>query len=89
MKTKLDILTLLKFLLILSMFSFFFTVGYNSNINQNSDDCVHINSINHKGYYSAPENTLAAFRLSSFNGFSMVECDVRLTKDGIPVVDIV
>ena len=34
----------------------------------------------------APENTLAAFRLSKEMGFDMVECDVRFTKDGKAVL---
>ena len=45
-----------------------------------------VHSINHRGYNSAPENTLAAFRLSAEKGFSMVECDVWFTKDGYPVL---
>lgn len=34
----------------------------------------------------APENTLAAFRLAIDLGASAVECDVRLSTDGAPVV---
>ena len=45
-----------------------------------------INSVNHRGYEDAPENTLSAFRLSAEKGFSMVECDVSFTKDGVPVL---
>ena len=45
-----------------------------------------INSINHRGYRDAPENTLAAFRLSKEKGFDMVECDVRFTKDNQAVL---
>ena len=45
-----------------------------------------INSVNHRGYCDAPENTLSAFRLSAEMGFSMVECDVSFTKDGVPVL---
>jgi len=45
-----------------------------------------INSINHRGYYDAPENTLASFRRSAEMGFTMVECDVRFTKDGHAVL---
>lgn len=44
-------------------------------------------SINHRGYNTvAPENTLAAFKLSKKNGFDFVECDVRFTSDGVPVL---
>lgn len=32
----------------------------------------------------APENTLAAFRLGASHGYRMLECDVRLSADGIP-----
>lgn len=45
-----------------------------------------INSVNHRGYYTAPENTLSAFRLSKEFGFDMVECDVRFTADNVPVL---
>ena len=46
-----------------------------------------INSVNHRGYSAdAPENTLAAFRMSKEKGFDMVECDVCFTKDGKAVL---
>lgn len=45
-----------------------------------------INSVNHRGYEDAPENTLSAFRMSAEMGFSMVECDISFTKDGVPVL---
>ncbi len=45
-----------------------------------------VNSVNHRGYYTAPENTLAAYRESAKNGFTMVECDVSFTKDGYAVL---
>ena len=32
----------------------------------------------------APENTLAAFRLGAQYGFRMFECDVKLSRDGVP-----
>lgn len=32
----------------------------------------------------APENTLAAFRLGARHGFRMFECDVKLSRDGVP-----
>jgi glycerophosphoryl diester phosphodiesterase len=43
-------------------------------------------SINHRGWYKAPENTLSAYRESYNQGFKYVECDVQFTKDGIPVL---
>ena len=39
-------------------------------------------SVNHRGWYEAPENTLAAYRESYNRGFRYVECDVQFTKDG-------
>ena len=45
-----------------------------------------VNSISHRGYVTAPENTLEAYRLSALNGFKMVECDVSFTKDGYAVL---
>lgn len=45
-----------------------------------------INSINHRGYPDAPENTLSAYCLSAEKGFSMVECDINFTKDDVPVL---
>jgi glycerophosphoryl diester phosphodiesterase len=32
----------------------------------------------------APENTLAAFRLGASHGYTMFECDVKLSADGVP-----
>ena len=32
----------------------------------------------------APENTLAAFRLGARHGFRAFECDVKLSRDGVP-----
>lgn len=42
----------------------------------------------HRGYWVGgfQENTLAAFRAARVAGFKMCEMDVRLSKDGIPVV---
>lgn len=34
----------------------------------------------------APENTLAAIRVGAQNGFRMMEYDVKLSRDGIPVL---
>ena len=45
-----------------------------------------VNSVNHRGYVSAPENTLEAYRLSAKSGFKLVECDVSFTKDGYAVL---
>ena len=43
--------------------------------------------IGHRGLAGlAPENTLASFRQAAAHGLSMVEFDVRLSKDGVPLV---
>src|SRR5690554_1807540 len=34
----------------------------------------------------APENTLAAFRVGHTHGFRMMEYDVKLSSDGVPVL---
>lgn len=53
----------------------------------NYDPDITLRGINHRGYNrNAPENTLAAFRLSRLMGFRYVETDVQITKDGIPVL---
>ncbi len=59
---------------------------YAYTFNGNSNYNYMVNSINHRGFYTAPENTLAAYRESAINGFTMVECDVSFTKDGCPVL---
>ena len=43
-------------------------------------------SVNHRGWYQAPENTLSAYRESYNHGFKYVECDVQFTKDGVAVL---
>ena len=43
-------------------------------------------SVNHRGWYEAPENTLSAYRESYNHGFKYVECDVQFTKDGVAVL---
>jgi glycerophosphoryl diester phosphodiesterase len=43
--------------------------------------------IGHRGLAGlAPENTLASFRQAAVHGLPMVEFDVRLSKDGVPLV---
>lgn len=48
------------------------------------DDIV--KAVNHRGYTEAPENTLAAFKVSKEKGFKYVECDVSFTSDGHAVL---
>lgn len=45
-----------------------------------------VRSINHRGYSTAPENTLPAYRLSKRMGFDYAECDVSMTSDRVPVL---
>lgn len=46
-----------------------------------------VKAVAHRGYSTiAPENTLPAYKLAKEMGFFYVECDVRLTSDGIPVL---
>lgn len=52
------------------------TTALTASINPN------IKSVNHRGFGTAPENTLSAFRLSKKMGFDIAECDVRMTSDG-------
>lgn len=70
-------------LLIIILFALVFSFCA-CNKNENKDRVV--NSVNHRGYFEAPENTLSAYRLSAEKGFSMVETDVSFTKDGVPIL---
>lgn len=79
--TKKFLLTAVSLLLVVVCLSL---LGCQSNVQANKRR--HINSINHRGYGDAPENTLLAFRLSKENGFDFVECDVNFTKDNHPVL---
>lgn len=46
-----------------------------------------IATIAHRGAsLAAPENTLAAFQLAIDSGYDYIELDVRLTRDGVPVI---
>jgi len=42
-------------------------------------------SINHRGWFLAPENTLYAFAESKYYGFDYIEADIRATSDGVLV----
>ena len=46
-----------------------------------------MNLIAHRGFSSkAPENTFASFDMAIKNGFNIIELDVQLTKDKIPII---
>lgn len=46
-----------------------------------------VRTIAHRGsVYQAPENTLPAFEKAADKGYTNVECDVRWTKDNIPMI---
>lgn len=61
--------------------------GINTSIELNKRHDYFVKSINHRGYSRyAPENSLLAFKLSSYLGFGYVETDVRFTSDGVPVL---
>ncbi|MCH5159730.1 MAG: hypothetical protein J1F66_02640 [Clostridiales bacterium] len=74
-------IVLVGLLLLSTLFALF---ACQSNIGANRNRVV--NSINHRGYGDAPENTLVAFHMSKDMGFDMVECDVRFTKDNEAVL---
>lgn len=56
----------------------------------NAFDSYGIKSINHAGYGKLasgyPDNTIPVFLLSKQHGFPIVETDLRLTSDGVPVL---
>lgn len=62
-----------------------FNIDLTSEIELTSEN-VNIKSINHRGYYTAPENTLSAYKLSAKHGFKYVECDVSFTSDNVAVL---
>ena len=46
-----------------------------------------MNLIAHRGFSSkAPENTFASFDKAIENGFNIIELDVQLTRDKVPVI---
>ena len=80
MKKRTTVAVLLCLLLVFS----FALCGCQANVEANRGR--KINSVNHRGYGDAPENTLSAYRLSKEMGFTMVETDVSFTKDGQAVL---
>ena len=61
------------------------TVENNGHAN-NIKPHTKVRSINHRGWYECPEDTITAYKQSALHGFDYVECDVRLTSDGVPVL---
>ena len=56
-------------------------------VQEAKDATSFVKSIAHRGYsIEAPENTIPAYVLSHKKGFKYAECDVRVTKDGVPVL---
>ena len=51
-----------------------------------SPETTLVKSVNHRGYGTAPENTLSAYKLSAEKGFKYVEADIEFTSDNIPVL---
>ncbi|MEC9451116.1 MAG: glycerophosphodiester phosphodiesterase family protein, partial [Chloroflexota bacterium] len=46
-----------------------------------------MNLIAHRGFSSkCPENTFASFNMAIENGFNIIELDVQLTKDKMPII---
>lgn len=59
---------------------------YGSNVIKNKRRDFFIKTVSHRGFARyAPENTIPAFKLSSYLGFDCVETDVRFTSDGVAV----
>ena len=58
----------------------------NIGVTQNTVD-ARVKAVSHRGYHvSAPENSLAAYKLSRKMGFTYVETDIRFTKDLVPIL---
>ena len=68
-------------------FENFFFPGTSAETGAAPDYNYSVNGVNHRGFsLEAPENTLAAYRLSKLKGFNAVETDVSFTRDGVPVL---
>lgn len=52
-------------------------------VNKNNNN---VRTVNHRGFGTAPENTIPAYILSKQKGYEYVECDVSFTSDGIAVL---
>lgn len=61
-----------------------FGIQVDSVVKNFLDDTV--KAVNHRGFNTAPENTLPAYILSNKQGYSYVECDISFTQDGVPVL---
>ena len=47
----------------------------------------HIEAVNHRGWYKAPSETIAAYKQSLKQGFTHLDGDIRFTKDGVAVLN--
>lgn len=85
--TQAEIENIFKTIKIDGYFENFFFPGTSAETGAYPDYNYSVNGVNHRGFsLEAPENTLAAYRLSKLKGFNAVETDVSFTKDGVPVL---
>jgi glycerophosphoryl diester phosphodiesterase len=60
-------------------------IGYEI-IKTQSSGYTNVKAVNHRGFNTAPENTLPAYKVSKQKGFVYVETDVCYTSDGVAVL---
>lgn len=55
---------------------------------ENGEEAIRYTKLvgSHRGWGTAPENSLASFRITRENGYYAFETDVRFTKDNVPVL---
>ncbi|MBO4962253.1 MAG: InlB B-repeat-containing protein, partial [Clostridia bacterium] len=62
-------------------------VNFEDDVTHSATEPGDMQSINHRGFSStAPENTIAAYSVSKYKGFTKVECDINFTSDGYGVL---
>ncbi len=49
-------------------------------------DCGAALTFAHRGHGQFPENSIAAFRAAIHEGYKGIEMDIRLSKDGVPII---
>ena len=60
-------------------------IGYEI-VKTQSSTYTNVKAVNHRGFNTAPENTLPAYKVSKQKGFVYVETDVCYTSDGVAVL---